>query len=108
MEIELIEAWVQRHAPASIKLDLVWGIRLAYSEKIKIRKKQDKFPNSGSTFTEEENKRLIELNHESENKAFYLWFSYERERAIEKEFGRSMKSLRGNLRRIHKSVKLNS
>lgn len=98
MEIELIEAWIEMNAPESIRKDLIRGIHILDTQRIQMDIRREKYPNEGMVFSDQEAARIMELNNELNN---YATRSWERDREIEQEFGRPLKSILGKLRRMN-------
>ena len=97
MEVELVKAWITLNAPESIRYDLIEGLELLEVSRKKRAERRERFPNNGNRFTEEEDKRIMELDIYLTT--FINW-SYERDMEIEKEFGRPLKSIKSRLKRI--------
>ena len=98
MEIELIESWIKVNAPKSIQEDLIEGANMLRRHRLKEKSRREQFPNEGNVFTDAENARIMELENVLTN--FDVW-SWERDREIEQEFGRPLKSIKGRLRRMN-------
>jgi hypothetical protein len=96
MEIELIEAWIKINAPESIRGDLIEGAKMLRRNRLKEKSRREQFPNEGNLFTDAESARIMELDSELRIDAW----SWERDREIEQEFGRPLKSIKGRLRRM--------
>ncbi len=96
MEIDLIKAWVNMNAPESIKEDLIEGAIMLMMSRRWQKNRREKFPNEGNVFTDSESARIIELDSYLSNSTCSL----ERDREIEQEFGRTLKSVKGRLRRM--------
>jgi hypothetical protein len=91
MDLQLIESWINQHAPDSIKYHLLSGAKMFDYRMAKDNARIERFPNLGMLFTDEE---VAELSDLAEQIMGYNFNRCE----LERKFGRPMSSIRSKCR----------